>query len=297
MKQLTFIFLFLSTSLVFAQFPFNSDFEDGTLQEWTNIDGATDQLTVEGGNPEKYLQKQCDGTMTPVGEMSIINTSEEWTGNFFYLAGTDDTALINFDEILMKNENDFDLHIRYGITGANGYMVVTTDPIIVPANTDWALYDQYFGLYIDVYDIINLTVINDTSGQTHIEIYNNIVEMFEDVIEVKIFHNPSIAITGKNVEGSLQIDYIFSYLLLDTEENNIESTILFPNPVNDTLYVNVPLAEDISLTIYSILGERVYTNTTQSIQSQIDISHLERGMYLVELKTKDQTTYKRIIKN
>ncbi len=293
--NILFMFL-LCSSILIAQQPFASDFEEGTLQEWTNVDGSTDFLTVEGNNPQMYLQKESDGTMTPVGEMTIINTSEDWTGDYFYgMVGFE--YLVNIDEIYMKNENDFDLHIRYGFTGANGYMVVTTDPIIVPANTDWTLYDQYFGLYIDVYDLINLTVINDTSGETHIETYNNISEMFEDVTEVKIFHNPDIGFEGEHIEGSLQIDYIFSYLLLDAEENSLETTILYPNPVNDILQVNVPLAEEVSITIYSILGERVYTNTTQTLQYQLDISHLERGMYMVELKTKDQTTYKRIIKN
>lgn len=297
MKKLILIFLFLPTSLVFAQFPFNSNFEDGTLQEWTNINGAIDQLTVEGGNPEMYLHKQCDGSISPIGEMTIINTSEDWTGNFFYLAGGDDNTLINFDEINIKNDNDFDLHIRYGITGANGYMVVTTDPIIVPANTDWAIYDQYFGLEIDVFSLLNLTVINDTSDETHIETYFNIEEMFEDVVEVKLFHNPNIAFTGINVEGNLQIDYIFSYLLLDTEEKRLESANLYPNPVTDKLNVNIPLVENVSIILYSVLGDIVYKNTNHSLQSQLDISHLERGMYMVELKTKDQTTFKRIIKN
>ena len=63
--------------------------------------------------------------------MAIINTTE-WAGNYFYIV-IDMMALRTIDDIYMKNDNNFDLHLRYGFTGANGYMVVTTDPIIVPA--------------------------------------------------------------------------------------------------------------------------------------------------------------------
>jgi hypothetical protein len=86
------------------------------------------------------LQKVCDGTNSPIGEMTIVN-QEKWVGNYFYgISG--DEYMINLDFITLRNTNNFDLHIRYGFTGANGYQVVTTEPIIVPALSDWAVYEN-----------------------------------------------------------------------------------------------------------------------------------------------------------
>ncbi len=282
---------FLFSSILFSQ-SFFSDFEDGTLQGWTNKDGSITLLTVEGNTPDLFLQKECDATNTPVGEMTIIN-STEWVGNFFYDA-VGEEYLINIDEIFMKNDNDFDLHLRYGFTGANGYMVVTTEPIIVPALSDWGIYQQSYD--IDYLGYYNLTVINDTTGMTYDEIHAIVIELFEDVIEFKIFHNENISFEGKLVTGTLQIEEIFSYLLLSNEDKDISKTVLFPNPVSKTVNLKLPYTSNGTITFYNVLGEKVLSTEFTSTTTQIDISELKSGIYLAKIQTENQSIVKKIVK-
>jgi len=292
MKTLFSIFLLVLLSNISISQTFYSDFEDGTLQGWTNIDNSTTQLTVEGNSPSLYLQKECDGTNSPVGEMTIINTSE-WVGNYFYEA-VGEEYLINIDEIYMKNDNDFDLHLRYGFTGANGYMVTTTDPIIVPALSDWDFYDQSFN--IDYLGFYNLTVINDTTGIPYEEILANVGELFEDVVEFKIFHNENISFEGKLVTGTLQIGDIFTYILLSNEDKDLSKTKLYPNPVNSIVKLKLPYESNGTIVFYNVLGEKALSKEFSSITTQINVSELKSGIYLAKIQTEKHSIIKKIIK-
>ena len=212
------------TSFSYSQFW--SDFEDGTLQGFTNSDGSTELLTVEEEGQRHYLQKICDGSNSPIGEMMIINT-EEWIGDYFYDPNGNGEVMRGLDEIYMKNENDFDIHLRLGFTGANGYQVVTTDPVIIPAFSNWDVYTPHFYLYFPTID--NLTIINDVDGIPFLEVFNHIHDLFEDVVEIRIFHNDEISFEPKIVNGTLQIDEIWSWELLNNLDNNLSEVSLYPN--------------------------------------------------------------------
>jgi hypothetical protein len=289
--------LTLSISLVISSISFSqtffSDFEDGTLQGWTNIDATITLLTVEGNSPYLYLQKECDGTNSTIGEMAIINNTE-WAGNYFYDVLGEET-LINIDEIYMKNDNDFDLHLRYGFTGANGYIVVTTDPIIIPANSDWDIYQQYFSIG-EFPNINNLIVLNDTTGLPFEEIYDNVHEMFEEVVEFKIFHNEDISFDGQIVIGTLQIGSIVTYILLSNEDPDIAKSVLYPNPANTIVNLKLPYLIEGSVEIFNVLGENVLSEILSSINTQIDVSELKSGIYLARIQTENQTTIKKLVK-
>ena len=292
MKSRLILFVSFIFSAISVAQSFYSDFEDGTLQGWTNNDGNTTLLTVEGTTPNLFLQKECDGSNSPVGEMTIINSSE-WSGNYFYEA-IGEEYLINIDEIYMKNDNDFDLHIRYGFTGANGYMVITTDPIIVAALSDWDFYGQSYN--IDYLGFYNLTVINDTTGLPYDEIHANVIGLFEDVVEFRILHNEDVSYEGQNVTGSLQIEDIFSYILLSNEDPDLSNTKLYPNPVNNIVQLRLPYESNGTIIFYNVLGKKVLSKEFSSATTPIDITGLKSGIYLAKIQTENQTTVKKIVK-
>lgn len=275
---------------------FYSDFEDGTLQGWTNKDGATDQLSVEvNANTGHHLLKECDGTNTGVGEMTIINT-ENWVGDYFYspTGQGGDVDMLTPDEIVLRNSNNFDLYIRFGYTGSNGYMVVTTDPILVPAQSDWNVYSSPH--YIVFPTIHNLTILNDTTGLPFEEIYNNVHDMFEDVIEFRIFHNDQIVYDGKVENGTLEMDDLFKLILLNTEDQNLPKVRLYPNPVKDVMTVTISNSEKGIIEIYNVLGEKVLSASLLSATSNLNLSDLKSGIYLATIKTSTTTTTKKIVK-
>ncbi len=284
--------------LVFNTFLFSqnfySDFEDGTLQGWTNTDGTLTHIAVEETPPYLFLQKVSDGTNTAIGEMAIINSDENyWAGNYFYEV-IDTDVLHTVDDIVIKNDNNFDLHLRYGFKGANDYIVVTTNPIIVPALSDWEIYNQSY--YLESPLLYNLSVINDTSGMSVFEVFEKVHELFLDVVEFKIFHNENIFYEGEFLTGTLQIESIMSYTLLANESQDISEFVFYPNPVNDIMKIKLPNTDYSEVKIYNLLGEEIRSYSFSERTNNINLSELNSGVYMAKIKTGNKTVTKKIIK-
>ena len=264
---------------------FYSDFEDGTLQGWTNTDGSTSLLTVEEAN-YKYLQKTADGSNTPEGVMSIVNMQPDaWSGNYFYeIQGTE--ALRTVDDIILKNPNNFDLHLRYSFTGANGYTVVTTNPVIVPANSDWDFYNLSYYPDFENNALSNLTGLTDTGTLPWEEVMQNIHDLFEAVETFQIFHSENIAGVGEQITGILQIESIASYELLSVDEAIKPSFKVFPNPMGE--FVQISSENTIErIVIYNSQGLGVYENRLNSFDGKVQVQNLTTGIYLVEVTFKN----------
>ncbi|MBV1924836.1 MAG: T9SS type A sorting domain-containing protein, partial [Flavobacteriaceae bacterium] len=280
------------SSLSYGQFW--SDFEDGTLQGFTNGDGTTEQLFVHQEAGSHFLQKDCDGSNSALGEMMIINT-EQWIGNYFYSPTGDDMAMRGIDEIYIRNENDFDIHLRVGFTGSNGYQVVSTLPTIIPAFSDWNFYNLPY--YVDFPTISNLTIINNVDGIPFLELFNHIHDLFEDVVEIRFFHNEEESFNPQTVIGSLQIDDIYSYQLLNNTDNSLSKVRLYPNPVSSNLMVQIPNAIQAEVIVYNVLGDKVKSQTLDNVRTSLDLSALQSGIYLVKISSETETITKKIIKD
>lgn len=75
---------------------------------------------------------------------------------------------------------------------------------------------------------------------------------------------------------------------------------LYPNPVNSGNTLNVSLGSSISGTIkiYSITGKLIYNKTTDNLKtSNIDVSGLSNGVYLLKLETDLTSISKKVIIN
>lgn len=73
---------------------------------------------------------------------------------------------------------------------------------------------------------------------------------------------------------------------------DLELITIYPNPVNNILYVNGGLSF-YDIEVYSLLGQRVITVFNVN---QIDVNSLNEGVYLVKISAGNMTTTKRIIK-
>jgi len=63
---------------------------------------------------------------------------------------------------------------------------------------------------------------------------------------------------------------------------------MYPNPLEQgPLYLQCPSDLPKEITIYNVMGEVVYTHTTQAPSLQLD--HLENGIYFIQV-TQDQKT-------
>lgn len=73
-----------------------------------------------------------------------------------------------------------------------------------------------------------------------------------------------------------------------------DDLLVYPNP--STGVFKISLQEDSSIEIYNLLGKVVYSNKVNAGESTIDISSLQLGLYLLEVKSNKGVAVKKIIK-
>jgi hypothetical protein len=77
----------------------------------------------------------------------------------------------------------------------------------------------------------------------------------------------------------------YTPLYTGLEENETQNNILlYPNPAKERIYINtsIPIKK---ITICNFLGQEIKNYNTLQVQSSIDISGLNEGVYFVKLST------------
>ena len=83
--------------------------------------------------------------------------------------------------------------------------------------------------------------------------------------------------------------------LIDIE--NPLSVDIYPNPVNDKIYVDIETGVEIEdVLIYDIYGRRLDLSAVSHQPSVIDVKNLKSGIYFVKIKTEEGNIVKRFIK-
>lgn len=115
-----------------------------------------------------------------------------------------------------------------------------------------------------------------------------------------------VMIAFKGVSGygnNLYVDDILisNDLRLNVQENNLIAGVnVFPNPSNSVVNVEfeVQNQENVTVSIMNTVGQMVSSNNLGSVSgvqaTQMDVSSLESGMYIVRIKTANGETTKRI---
>ena len=78
----------------------------------------------------------------------------------------------------------------------------------------------------------------------------------------------------------------------DFTTNSIQ---LYPNPAN-TNSVSISTQWDLKIEIYNVLGKRLLVSEVTPNQNSINISSLKSGVYIVNIKSKNQSITKKLIK-
>lgn len=76
------------------------------------------------------------------------------------------------------------------------------------------------------------------------------------------------------------------------KENNSESINIYPNPVDDVLYIEADRLQ--SLDIYNLIGENVKRIDIPA--KQIDVSELKRGTYFIILNFEGKRVWRKLVK-
>lgn len=83
---------------------------------------------------------------------------------------------------------------------------------------------------------------------------------------------------------------------LGTENNTIAGFNYFPNPMNEVLYLSADSNLE-NVIIYTISGQKVLDQNIEVATTEINVSNLTSGIYLMKVISKGQTGIYRLIKN
>ncbi|MBP7512140.1 MAG: T9SS type A sorting domain-containing protein [Bacteroidia bacterium] len=82
------------------------------------------------------------------------------------------------------------------------------------------------------------------------------------------------------------------------ENHNVNRDFSFyPNPAKDRLVVKFNSRESVNIDIYNVLGSKVKSITHSGIESEINISELQNGLYFIRFKDGSQTISKPFTKS
>ncbi len=81
------------------------------------------------------------------------------------------------------------------------------------------------------------------------------------------------------------------------KEHTAQEAILYPNPSRGILNVrlNTPLAAPLEMTVFDVLGKKVYSTTLNHANSKVDLSFLENGLYVATFQGENNTFKKQFL--
>lgn len=122
-----------------------------------------------------------------------------------------------------------------------------------------------------------------------------------------LFSSPgiySMTVTGINTCGQRRTSYweieIDSSCTISSNSNyqtGIDNVIIYPNPAGDKIFIktnNMP--QNSYIEVYNLLGKIVLTEDIRAIHQSVDISNLEKGLYVIKVITGNESYIKKIIK-
>ena len=276
---------FLLTTITWAQVVANQvdDFEDGTTQNWV-IGGAAApefqpmNVATDGpdGVDDNYLSYSSLGGSGVASKMIIFNAgpTSQWSSNFT----AQGIVAIRMDVRVLTN----DLNLRVAFQGS-GTRICTTNAIPVTAGTGWT----------------EITIPIDASDFTLVSGGSTIETVLTNVSAMRILSSNAPTWTGADaIVSTIHLDNITAATTLSIDDIQDETTFdISPNPAKNVL--NIKLANTITnanVSVYDVLGKNVYSNALSGVNTSIDVSKWNAGVYLVRIATDSQTLTKRFVK-
>jgi len=83
------------------------------------------------------------------------------------------------------------------------------------------------------------------------------------------------------------------------EPNSNNNFSIYPNPSNDNIIIeNISFKNGIDeiISIYNVQGQMVLKQTLSQTKTEVDISKISKGLYILKIESKEGTAVKRLIK-
>lgn len=157
--------------------------------------------------------------------------------------------------------------------------------------------DKVHPLFINNKNQNNYKLVFENSNfEQNIKTYliDHYLEETYDVSSVTEHHFEVDASIAESI-NPMRFSIYFDSESFDTESFEKQTINVYPNPVDELLNLRLPFEEnEISVFIYDTLGKQVLQKVLNN--SQINVSELNTGIYMLLVKTKEQTYTSKVIK-
>lgn len=89
-------------------------------------------------------------------------------------------------------------------------------------------------------------------------------------------------------------DYTYNWTGIIDKENIFNNITISPNPSNGTFYINLDKLKDVTIKIFDLSGNVVYSKFKSSSISYIDLN-INQGLYILQLKSSESTFQQKIL--
>lgn len=251
----------------------------------TNIGGSA---TITGSNSEDVNRTFTEQTSGVVYGSALVNISSVASGNYFIHLKDAATGF----RARVGAKDDGSGKILFGIGASSS--TLTYGSTAFDLNTTYLVVFSY----------------NIDSGESKLYVLTSGVSTEPGTAEATNTGNSGTAISSvafrqssnvptANIDGvrvATTWSDIMSEATASIGENSIEGFSSYPNPVNyGRLTVKTSNSNKKEVSIYSILGKRVFTQQFTGNNKQIDVSQINSGVYIMKVIEGDKIATKKLV--
>jgi len=299
---LTLLITFCLTSASFGQALIAEDFSytDGSLVgngAWESESGtagdflvSSGQAVVKHGDPSEDVKISFtagDGSIYVGFDFSVDDLGAPYgTGtDFEYFAHISFKARI--DIVSGSNGGDYSVGISSG--GSTAESTWATDLTFGQSYRLIAKFDQVTGI-AELW--INPTASTDTSISGSESIGN--VSSF-DLRQSDSSENETVRVDNLMI-GKTFGDVLAFSATASVKNNAIEGFATYPNPItNNTFTITSNSSSKKTITIFNVLGKKVLSSSFSGVKSNVDVSAISSGIYILKVTEDGKTATKKLV--
>lgn len=199
-------------------------------------------------------------------------------------------------DVLMQNSGN---NHKWFSNDGNGVMSYETTLSIAPDLHSFISIDYNNDGLEDVYAsyLNNVSVfLNDTNHtfSTEISIAQNNTLYMDELALVDIDNNGVKDFVWSGTSNTLAYHYNTSNLTIK-ENQHSPRLVIYPNPTKENFLIDADIDGYFSLGIYDMAGQLVYESPKTISKQPLNISHLQSGIYLLEITSKGQTHIEKLL--
>jgi hypothetical protein len=277
-----------------------------TVGSYTNTISCSSSGAVSKSSLLAGIVSPSAGSIIITEIMQDPNAVNDAEGEYFEVYNTTDSAIDMEGWVISDLGPDSHTISSSVIIPANGYAVFARDSDIL-LNGGFTANYQFSGFTLgNTTDEIILT-----SGVTEIDRvdYSGVLNFpltAGESMELHLFYYDAVSNdTGSNWgvatsvygSGDLGTPGTNNDFGLSVVKNQIENFVMYPNPVsNGRLYMSSNNNLNKQVKIYALTGQKVYSKNLQT-QEHLNISNLNRGIYLVRIEEDGKIATRKLVVN